>query len=162
MDLIRKRKLLIIIGILIIIFVIRIFNNKVLEKDNTSNESNVKGSKDGIVSNSDKKPNVNPGIVEDTKYNELDFKEVSLVDENGMFVFNAEVTNNTDEAIEIEQFGIAFYDKDGNEIITILGYIGGSIPPHESTNISATTTEDLSKAVTKKIVDYDPKKFGIK
>ena len=119
-------------------------------------------SRDVVISNDDNENiiNTNKGIISDVDYKGLHFNNISLVGNDGMFVFNADVKNNTNHDIEIEKFNIEFYDKDNKEIITILGYIGDKILPNSKTTVNATTSVDLSQAVTKKIVDFDEKKFG--
>ena len=70
--------------------------------------------------------------------------DLNIVD--GISSFTASVTNTTDKDIVVEQVDVTLKGKDGKELITLPGYVGGTIKPNESKNIISTTDMDLSKA----------------
>ena len=70
--------------------------------------------------------------------------DLNVID--GISSFGASVTNTTEKDVVIEQIDVTIKDKDGKALITLPGYIGGTIKPNESKNIISTTDMDLSKA----------------
>ena len=70
--------------------------------------------------------------------------DLNVID--GISSFKATVTNTTEKNIVVEQVDVIIKGKDGKELITLPGYIGGTIKPNESKDIVSTTDMDLSKA----------------
>lgn len=65
--------------------------------------------------------------------------------------FTAIVNNNTGSDKEVKSFDIIFKDKDGKEIITLLGYVGQTIPNGESRSIESNVDIGLLDAY---IIEY--------
>ena len=76
------------------------------------------------------------------------------------YTFTAKVTNKTKDVIKTQQVDIVLKDKEGNELITLLGYIGQEgLAPNETKVISASTSGSipLDKAVSKEIKAHPTK-----
>lgn len=93
------------------------------------------------------------GIIKEEEYNGLKFTNISLIKENKIYTMSLDVTNTTEQAIEVEQVNIPIKDADNNTLITLLGYIGDPLKPKETRTITAGTSADLSKAFTKEITE---------
>lgn len=91
--------------------------------------------------------NTNEGIVKNQKFKDLDFTSTSISYVKGTgSTFKVKVTNNTDNTINIDSIDIILKDKDGNVIITLNTFLGGSIEPMQENLIKTTTKDDLTKA----------------
>ncbi len=91
------------------------------------------------------------GIIKDESYGGLNFTNTTLVNDNGQYTLSIDVTNPTKADIDLEQVNIVLKDKDGNEIISLLGYIGDPVKPDETRTITSFADADLSKAASKTI-----------
>ena len=74
----------------------------------------------------------------------IDNVDLNIVD--GISTFTASVTNTTDKDVVVEEIKVTIKGKDGKEMLTLPGYIGGTIKPKETKNIISTADMDLSKA----------------
>ena len=98
------------------------------------------------------KVNTNKDVVKDQTVEEFEFVNTSLKYENGTSILETAVTNNSDKTQELKEFKIHVKDKDGNEIITLTGYVGSTIKSKETKIINSYCGEDLSSA---KSVEYE-------
>ena len=72
-----------------------------------------------------------------------------------MYTLTTDVTNTSDNEITTKQVNINIKNKDGNTIISLLGYIGEDpMAVNETRTITASTQVDLSKAYSKEITAY--------
>lgn len=141
----RHKKQSIIVAIVLIIIIIAIVIALTLT-------SNSKGK--NLSQNTDQISAITTeGIIKEEEYKGLKFTNISLIKEKNMYTMTLDVTNTTNEAIEIQKVNIPLKDKKGNEIITLLGYIGDKLEPKETRTITASTSSDLSKVVTKEITE---------
>ena len=93
------------------------------------------------------------GIVKNETYQGLEFSNITLIKEENIYTFTADVKNTSKETNKTMMVNIPIKDKKGNEIITLLGYIGKELAPEETTTITAATGADLSKAYIKEITE---------
>ena len=94
------------------------------------------------------KSNTNEGVIKDQKVDVFELKKTSLVYENGRTTLETTVTNTSDKVEYLKEFKIKILDKDGNEIKTLTGFIGGKIEAGESKVIHSYCKEDLSNAAS--------------
>ena len=137
----KKTLIIIIVAVLVLLIVgatLIITNGKKAE----TKEENKKESKEAITET---------GIIKDESYGGLNFTNTTLVNDNGQYTLSIDVTNPTKADIDLEQVNIVLKDKDGNEIISLLGYIGDPVKPDETRTITSFADADLSKAASKTI-----------
>lgn len=120
---------------------------------NIAHESKVETKKDNINAN------VTAGVIQNIEFKGLKFSNISLIrnKETKQYTFTAHVTNTTKEKINIKQVDIILKNKKGEELITLLGYIGQDGLEANNTMIITSSTSDsidLSKAVTKEIREH--------
>ena len=94
----------------------------------------------------DTKINTSKKVIKDQKVEVFKMTNTTLVYENKMSTLTTEVTNTSKETTYIKSFNIVVKDKTGNEMITLLGYIGQEIPAGETRTITSSTDLDISKA----------------
>lgn len=109
-----------------------------------------------LIKNKDKKDdkkvpsaveaNTNKNVVKEQEVDGLRFSNTALVIENGESKLTTEVKNTTKQDIELKSFNIIAKDKNGKEIVTLLGYVGEVIKKGETKNIISSTDRNLSKA----------------
>lgn len=92
------------------------------------------------------KVNTNENVVKDQNIEGISFTNTALVVTNGVSRLTATVTNNTGKDYTLDEYAITAYDKDGNVIITIPGYIGEVIKNGESKNLDSSVDIDLTNA----------------
>ncbi len=147
MDFIKRNKIpLIIFGVVIIALIIGLIVS-----------FNIGNKKDNITKNEEEgmTANTNAGIIAEATYQGLQFSNISLISENGYSTFTADVTNTTQTNSEIANVNIVLKDKNGNELITLRGYIGSALAPNETRTITASTKGKFASATTKEIVAYE-------
>lgn len=108
------------------------------------NESNKKEENKIEVNNSEE-------VVEDKVVEGLKLTNTSLTWDGTQSTLITEVSNNTGSDKELKSFDIKVLDKDGKEMVTLLGYVGEVIPNGEVRTITSSTNSDLSDA---KSVEY--------
>lgn len=96
----------------------------------------------------DNKIEINEGITKDQQLGTLTFTNTSLVRENGQTTLITKVTNTGIENITVTTFNMAFKNKAGKIIATLVGYVGGEVPAGEYRIIQSGTEYDLSSATT--------------
>lgn len=93
------------------------------------------------------------GILKNESFGSLEFSNVTLVKDKGIYTLSIDVKNVSNEVSKVMSVDIPIKDKDGNVVVTLLGYIGKELKPNEVTTITASTSADLSNAYTKEIVE---------
>ena len=92
------------------------------------------------------KENKSVDVIKDQKTEVFEFVNTSLVYENGMSKLETAVTNTSDKTQKLKEFHIHFMDKNDNEIVTLVGYVGKSMAAHETKIINSYSSEDLTSA----------------
>lgn len=90
--------------------------------------------------------NTSEDVIKDQEVEGLRFSNTSLIMENGRSKLTTEVKNLTGEDIDLQSFDILVKDKDGKEMVTLLGYVGEVIKADETRIITSETDVDLTKA----------------
>lgn len=92
--------------------------------------------------------NTNENIIKDQEVDGFKFSNTALVIENGESTLTTEVKNTTGEDIELKSFDIVVTGKDGEAIVTLLGYVGEIIKAGETKSIISSTDHNLKSAVS--------------
>lgn len=100
----------------------------------------------------DENYNTNTGVIEDKVVEELQLTNTSLVSKGNNSTLVTLVTNPTKEDKEVRIFNIYVKDKDGNEIVTLQGYVGGVVPAGQSREIESNVDMNLDHAHT---IEYE-------
>ena len=137
----------VVIGIVAAVVVLAIILIVVLmSKENDEGVATGEGNNSGPVANT------NAEIVKEFELEGLKFSNISvIIEEDGSSILSIDVTNPTSSAIKMDSVDVIFKDKNGNEIVTLLGYFGGEVPAGETRVISAQTGIDLSNAVAREV-----------
>lgn len=94
------------------------------------------------------KVNTNENVIKDQELEGFKFQNTSLVYENGTSTLVSSVTNTSSQTQNLSEFAIHVKDADGNEIITLSGYIGGSVEPGETRTINSSYGSDITNAAS--------------
>ena len=135
-----KKKIILIICLIVIILASIITNIYFLKDNKETNKLKI----DGITTTENKE------ILKDTKVNQLDITNISLLNNNNTSVFKAKVSNNTNEDIEIKKLYIVFYENEKEKKIP--GLINVIIKSGDSTFINISSSTDLTKSTDIKYV----------
>ncbi len=127
----------------LVVTIISIFAFSIL----TGCVSKKQNEEDGTIQN-----NINENVVKNQKVEEFEFTNTSIVYEDGKTTLTTVVTNTSNEKVNLIEFKIHVKDKDGNEIIEMIGFVGEELQPKESRLISSYSIEDLSLADT---IEYE-------
>lgn len=93
------------------------------------------------------KANTNEGVIKDQTVGSLEMTNTSLtINKDGTSQLVTSVSNKTAETVAVETFDIYVKDKDGNLLVTLVGYVGGEVPAGETREIVSNVTMDLSAA----------------
>lgn len=93
------------------------------------------------------KANTNEGVIKDQTVGSLEMTNTSLtINKDGTSQLVTSVSNKTAETVTVETFDIYVKDKDGNLLVTLVGYVGGEVPAGETREIVSNVTMDLSNA----------------
>lgn len=92
--------------------------------------------------------NTNENVIKNQNVDGIEFTNTSLIITNGVSRLTATVTNKTGSDYNLNEYDITIYDKDGNIIIIIPGYIGEVIKKDESKNLDTSVDIDLSNAAS--------------
>lgn len=113
-------------------------------KKEEKNNDNIKDNDEPTV---EEKNNTNEGVVGDKEMNGLKFTNSSLTTyTNNNSTLITTVTNTTEEDVYVRVFNINIKDKDGNLIVSLLGYVGGVIPAGQSRDIESKVDMNLDNA----------------
>ena len=77
----------------------------------------------------------------------LSFEKASLEVVNGVSTYTVEVTNDLDKDYSLKNINIVFKDGSGQEIETLLGYIGDKLEVGETKLIDASIDKELTDIV---------------
>lgn len=91
------------------------------------------------------------GITKDEKVNGLNFTDTTFNKEEGQYVLQMNVTNPSKKEVDLKEVDIILKDKEGNEIATLLGYIGEPMKANETRTMTINAAMDLSKVKSKTI-----------
>lgn len=94
------------------------------------------------------KANTNEEVVKDQQLENFTFKNTSLVYEEQTSTLQTEVTNTGSKVEILSEFLIHVKDIDGNEIVTLTGFVGDSLKPGESRIITSSYGDDLTTAAS--------------
>ena len=94
------------------------------------------------------KANTNTEVVKDQQLENFTFKSTSLVYEEQTSTLQTVVTNTGSKVEMLSEFLIHVKDAEGNEIVTLTGFIGDSLKPGESRTITSSYGDDLTTAAS--------------
>lgn len=92
------------------------------------------------------KVNTNKDVIKDQNLEVFTFTNTSLIYENGRTTLETLVTNTSDNTETLSEFHILVKDKEGKEMITLVGFVGDQLKGKEQRLITSYTNEDLTKA----------------
>ena len=75
----------------------------------------------------------------------IKFSDAKIEETDEKYTFYVKVTTSSKSALKVEDFDATIYDKKGNRLETLTGYIG-NIDSKTTKEISIEANEDLSKA----------------
>lgn len=88
----------------------------------------------------------NDTLISKTKIiNGIKFSNANIEEKNGKYVFTVTVTTSSKSTLQVEDFDAVIYDKKGNKLDALTGYIG-DISSNSKKEITIESNEDLSKA----------------
>ena len=88
------------------------------------------------------------GYLADQTVSGLSFESANLEVENGISNYTVEVTNDLEEEYSLKNINIVFKDSSGNEIETLLGYIGETLEVGETKLIDASIDTEITDVVS--------------
>lgn len=103
--------------------------------DNTETSNN----NENIISQ-----NTNPNVVKKQEIEGLLFDNIILKTNNNMSHFTANVTNTTDEKINVKYIKITVYDNENKELFSFNNYIGDYIESKSTLKLSSNIEGDLT------------------
>ena len=77
----------------------------------------------------------------------LSFENANLEVANGVSIYTVEVTNDLDKDYSLKNINIVFKDGSGQEIETLLGYIGENLEVGETKLIDASIDKEITDIV---------------
>lgn len=92
--------------------------------------------------------NTHKDVIKDQEVEGLKLTNTALVTEPGNSTLTTEVSNPTGQDIQLLSFDIYVKDKNGNLIITLIGYVGESIPAGQTRTIVSSTDMNLKDATS--------------
>ena len=102
--------------------------------------------------NKEIKENSNKEVIKDQTLEVFKFTNTSLKYEGYTSVLQTTVTNTSDEKQYLKEFKIHVRDKNGNEIVELVGFVGDYIDKKQSKVITSSYGDDLTKAHS---IDYE-------
>lgn len=103
--------------------------------DNTETSNN----NENIISQ-----NTNPNVVKKQEIEGLLFDNIILKTNNNMSYFTANVTNTTDEKVNVKYIKITVYDNENKELFSFNNYIGDYIESKSTLKLSSNIEGDLT------------------
>lgn len=125
-------KKILIISLLFTSFLVTSCGKKV---DNTETSNN----SENIISQ-----NTNPNVVKKQEIEGLLFDNIILKTNNNMSYFTANVTNTTDEKINVKYIKITVYDNENKELFSFNNYIGDYIESKSTLKLSSNIEGNLT------------------
>lgn len=107
-----------------------------------------KGTEKGKNKKEETVVNTEKEVIKDQKVEVFKMTNTSLTYDGSLSTLVTEVTNTSKETQHIKTFNIIVKDKDGKQMVKMLGYIGEEIPGGESRTITSSTNMDISKAAS--------------
>ena len=104
--------------------------------------------KNAAKEETDVEVNTNEEVIKDQEVDGLKLTNTSLTKTDGIWTLVTEVSNNTGSDYELNEFTILIKDSEGNVLVTLPGYVGGTIPNGESRTINSSTDADLENAAS--------------
>lgn len=98
------------------------------------------------IKEQNKEIETNKNQIEDKLLDDFSFTNASIIVENNHSTITVQVTNNSAEDKNLEQFKIIIKDKNGSTIQDTIGYIGGIIKSNETKTIIASVNVSLTDA----------------
>lgn len=92
--------------------------------------------------------NTNDSVIYDYEIDGLKINNVSLISENGSATFTATVTNTTAADVYVKSFNVIMKDAEGNQIISLLGFVGDTIAPNSSYTMTNNVYMDITKVAS--------------
>ena len=92
----------------------------------------------------------NENILNDASVSNLDITNVSLLTSDGISSYTAEVTNNTNNEVNLEKLYVVFYEAELE--IKVLALSNITLKPNDTTYINITSEADLSKTTEIKYI----------
>lgn len=150
----KKQLIIILVAVVLVIVAAVIFLSIGGKKGNENNANTNQGNdvnnandiNDPNSTGNESKPNTNEGVIGDKTIEGLKFTNSSLVTSEAGSNLITLVTNTTDTNIEVRIIDIIVKDKDGKVLVNMQGYVGGSIPAHDSREVYSSVDMDLSSA----------------
>ncbi len=93
---------------------------------------------------------------DDKKIENLEIKDAKITESDGISVFTANVFNVSQNEENIESVIIKLKDKDNNDLISLIGYIGGTIKSNDHKQIISNLDLILDDV---EIVEYEIERF---
>lgn len=90
--------------------------------------------------------NTKEEVVGDKTVGVFQFTNTSLIWQNGTTTLESTITNTSDEDATLKEFLIHVKDAEGNEMITMTGFVGDVIKAHETKTMDSYHYENLSSA----------------
>ena len=115
------------------------------EETNQVKEEFVQVQEDGT------KVNISNKLKEEKELDGLKIGNIQLTEKDGQLTLLANVTNTTSQDVDAFFIDIILYDKDGNEIDTILGLVS-PVKAGQTVELKAGITEDYANAYDFKVV----------
>lgn len=119
-------------------------NEKEIEEKNQNIENFVEILEDGT------KLNISSKLHEEKELDGLKIGNIQITEKNGQFLLLADVTNTTNKDIEPFYINIILYNKNGEQISTVIGAISPTKAGKKS-RLSAAITEDYANAYDFKV-----------
>lgn len=88
--------------------------------------------------------NTNPNVVKKQEIEGLLFDNIILKTNNNMSYFTANVTNTTDEKVNVKYIKITVYDNENKELFSFNNYIGDYIESKSTLKLSSNIEGDLT------------------
>ena len=121
------------------------------KKKSDKNGSNGSNNQNGDAK-TEESYNTNEDVIKDQEVEGLKLTNTSLVSTEYSATLVTSVTNPTNEDIDVRIFYIHVKDKDGNEIVTLQGYVGGKVPAGETREITSSVDRNLDNAAS---IEYE-------
>ena len=90
--------------------------------------------------------NTNENVIKDQEVGGFHFSNTALIYEDGKSKLTTSIKNITENDAMLQSFDIIVHDKNGEEITTLLGYVGNTIKPGETIAISSEVNMNLMDA----------------
>ena len=135
-----KKKIIVIISLIVIILASIITNIYILSNQKPDEEFKI----EGITETKNKE------ILKNTKVNNLDITNVSLLNNDGTTIYRAKISNNTNEDITIDKLYIVFIENEKET--KMLGLSSSKIKTKGSAYINISSLDDLTNSTDIKYV----------